>query len=136
MAKNRKTLSVGVVGFRTDDTTNDLSSDDGYDNISVLKDLGEMNMDGFNELRPKLVSSKTDAGDAVSAIVVATQLMDKGTQLKSGAPGKYIRKIMLITDGQGTIEDDNIEVRLDKIMNMSLSEPARAYSHDHHAIQP
>ncbi|KAI9050071.1 hypothetical protein LZ554_006216 [Drepanopeziza brunnea f. sp. 'monogermtubi'] len=109
MAKNRKNLSVGVVGFRTDETDNPLSDDDGYDNITVLKQLGEMDMPSYEELRPKLVSSGTDAGDAISAIVVAAQLMDEGTRLKSGGQAKFVRKIVLVTDGQGRIEDDNIE---------------------------
>ncbi len=109
MSANRKTWTVGVLGFRTDETQNDLVND-GYDNICVLKDLGPMDFTSLEELRPKIVSNETEAGDAISAIVVAIEMIHKHTTLKTGKPAKVTRKLILLTDGQGNIEDDNIDV--------------------------
>ncbi|KAI6246142.1 ATP-dependent DNA helicase II subunit 2 [Erysiphe necator] len=100
MATNRSTLSVGVIAFRTDNTLNPLASE-GYENISILKSLGKMEMADVEEIRSKLIPSSTETGDAISAIVVAIAEIIKFTQLKSGRPGKFKRKIVLITDGQG-----------------------------------
>lgn len=111
MSANRVTWRVGVIGFRTDDTDNPQGADEGYENISILQPIGQMDIPALEDLRAKLVSSETEVGDAVSAIAVATQLMDEATQLKTGKPGKYTRKIFVLTDGQGSIDEENIEVR-------------------------
>ncbi|CZT02065.1 related to ATP-dependent DNA helicase II, 80 kDa subunit (KU autoantigen protein P86) [Rhynchosporium agropyri] len=109
MSANRATLSVGVVGFRTDETDNPLDGDGEYENICVLKELGLMDIPALESLRSKIHSSNTEVGDAVSAIIVAIDLMDKYTVLKTGKPAKFARKIVLVTDGQGGIDDDNID---------------------------
>ena len=116
LAGNKTTWGVGIIGLRTDDTDNPLeSTSDEYDNIAVLKPLGPIEISHLNDLKKKLVSSDTDKGDAVSAIVLAVHLIDEFTTLKSGKPGKYTRKIVLLTDGQGQIEDDDIAGIADKI---------------------
>ncbi|PBP26561.1 putative ATP-dependent DNA helicase II subunit 2 [Diplocarpon rosae] len=109
MAENKTTRRVGVVGFRTDETNNSLSGEAEYENISVLKNLGAVDTASLKELRSKIVSSKSEAGDAVSAVVIAIQLIKEHTTLKTGKPGKFDRKIVLVTDGQGSIEDDDIQ---------------------------
>jgi ATP-dependent DNA helicase 2 subunit 2 len=110
MISNRTTAGVGVIGFRTDDTENDLaeSDPDAYSNISVLKPLGPMTMSDLKDLQHRVKPSDTYAGDAVSAVVVGIQLIERFTTLKSGKPGKFTRKIVLLTDGQGPLEDDDI----------------------------
>ncbi|KAI1003177.1 ATP-dependent DNA helicase II subunit 2 [Podosphaera aphanis] len=113
MATNRSTLSVGVIAFRTDETINSLG--DGYENISILAPLGVMNIPTLNKLRPKLIPSQTSEGDAISALVVAIAEMEDFTRLKSGKPGKYIRKIILFTDGEGFIDNDESDEIVDKI---------------------
>tara|TARA_R110002033_G_scaffold80653_1_gene131691 strand:+ start:152 stop:601 length:450 start_codon:yes stop_codon:yes gene_type:complete len=110
MSTNRVGLSVGVIGFRTDETDNPLEGDGEYENICVLKPLGTMDIPSLEDLRSKIHSSSTEMGDAVSAIVLAIDLIEKFTTLKSGKPAKSARKIVLVTDGQGGIDDDNIEV--------------------------
>ncbi|CAL3964795.1 unnamed protein product [Diplocarpon coronariae] len=109
MAESKTTWRVGVVGFRTDETNNPLSGETEYENISVLKQLGTIDIANLRELRPKIVSSDSEAGDAVSAVVVAIQLIKEHTTLKTGKPGKFTRKIVLLTDGKGSIEDDDIQ---------------------------
>ncbi|KAK5990007.1 ATP-dependent DNA helicase II subunit 2 [Cladobotryum mycophilum] len=103
VAANRKTLCVGVVGLRTDETENPLSGDDGYENISVLQPLGPMTMTSLKNLQPLIKPSSTTFGDAISAIVIAVDLIDKHTK-----KNKWIRKIYLITDGQGSLDPEDI----------------------------
>lgn len=111
MTANRTTAGVGVIGFRTDDTENELAETDpeAYANISVLKPLGPMDMSSLKDLQNKIKPSETEQGDAVSAIVVGIQLIEKFTTLKTGKPGKFARKIVVVTDGQGPLEDDDID---------------------------
>jgi ATP-dependent DNA helicase 2 subunit 2 len=110
MAANRVTLTVGVVGFRTDETNNMLAADneEEYANISVLKEMGPISIPDLKDLQEKSRPSETSDGDAVSAIAVAAQMLRKHTELKSGKPGKYKRKIVLLTDGQGLISDEDL----------------------------
>jgi len=89
-------------------------------NISVLKDLGPVQVEHFSSLREKVVTNETEDGDAISAVVVAIDMIEKFTTLKSGLPGKFGRKIVLLTDGQGNIEDEGDDIkdiakRLDEI---------------------
>jgi len=112
VAANRKTLHVGVVGLRTDETSHALA-EDGYDNISVLKEMGTMTMSSLRDLQGKIKPSSTWTGDAISAIVVAVDMIEKLTKKL-----KYIRKIYLVTDGQGAIDAEDIE-EIAKRMNGS-----------------
>ncbi|KAL2074790.1 hypothetical protein VTL71DRAFT_8569 [Oculimacula yallundae] len=115
MSANRVTLNVGVIGFRTDETDNPLDGDGEYDNICVLKELGPMDIPSLESLRSKIQSSNTEVGDAVSAIVLGIDIIDKYTVLKTGKPAKFARKIVLVTDGQGGIDDDNIDSISEKL---------------------
>lgn len=103
VAANRKTLCVGVVGLRTDETNNKLPEDSGYDNISVLQELGPMTMSSLRSLQSAIAPSKTRSGDAISAIVVAVDMMDTFTKKL-----KWVRKIIMITDGRGELDADDI----------------------------
>ncbi|PHH89096.1 hypothetical protein CDD83_6639 [Cordyceps sp. RAO-2017] len=103
VAANRKTLCVGVVGLRTDETSNKLQADDGYENISVLQELGQMTMTNLRSLQSSIVPSSSSSGDAISAIVVAVDMIDTFTKKL-----KWIRKVVLITDGQGQLDADDI----------------------------
>ncbi|KJZ71793.1 ATP-dependent DNA helicase II subunit 2 [Hirsutella minnesotensis 3608] len=103
VAANRKTLCVGVIGLRTDETSNKLQEDDGYENITVLQELGQMTMSSLRTLRASIVPSSSLAGDAISAIVVAVDMIDAFTKKL-----KWVRKIVLITDGQGDMDADDV----------------------------
>jgi ATP-dependent DNA helicase 2 subunit 2 len=108
--------SIGVIGFRTDKTKNVLArDDDSYRNISILKELGPMEMSHLRDLQTKIQPNETDEADAVSAIVVAIKVMEDFTMLKTGKPGKFKRKIVLLTDGEGAIEDADIDPIAQKI---------------------
>lgn len=104
VSANRKTLCVGVVGLRTDETSNKLQEDDGYENISVLQELGPMTTSSLRALRGSIKPSKTWSGDAVSSIVVAVDMINTFTKKL-----KWIRKIYLVTDGQGALDADDVE---------------------------
>jgi ATP-dependent DNA helicase 2 subunit 2 len=115
MATGKVSSSVGIVGCRTDGTDNPLQREgEEYQSITVLKPLGPMTVSQLSEIRQKIVPSETEMGDVVSGVVLAIDMIDKFTILKSGKPGKYARKIVLLTDGQGEIDDD-IESIADKI---------------------
>jgi ATP-dependent DNA helicase 2 subunit 2 len=103
VSANRKTLCVGVVGLRTDETKNKLDEGDGYENISVLQELGPMTMSSLKSLQPLIHPSKTSSGDAISAIVIAVDMIETFTKKL-----KWIRKIVLVTDGQGGLDADDI----------------------------
>lgn len=104
VSANRKTLCVGVVGLRTDTSNNKLQDDEGYENISVLQELGPITMSSLRTLQTLVEPSSTAGGDAISAIVVAVDLMDTFTKKL-----KWIRKIVLVTDGQGPMDADDID---------------------------
>lgn len=103
VASNRKTLCVGVVGLRTDETNNKLQEDDGYENLAVLQELGPMSMSSLRSLQNSIKPSTTWAGDAISAIVLAVDMIDVFTKKL-----KWNRKIVLVTDGQGAIDGDDL----------------------------
>ena len=103
VAANRKTLCVGAVGLRTDETSNKLQEDSGYENISVLQELGQMTMSNLRSFQSSLKPSETLSGDAISAIVVAVDMIDTFTKKL-----KWIRKIVLITDGRGELDADDL----------------------------
>jgi ATP-dependent DNA helicase 2 subunit 2 len=112
---------------------------DGYKNISVrasidncayavtadftevLKPLGPMEMDHLAELRRKITPNETNRGDAISAIVLAVHMISGFTTLRSGKPGKYTRKIVLLTDGQGIMEDEDLESISQRINECDIS---------------
>ncbi|KAI1500683.1 putative Ku family DNA helicase [Biscogniauxia marginata] len=99
VAASRKTWNVGVIGVRTDETNNPLQDEeDGYDNISVLQELGPMNMTGLRKLQRHIKPSDSDTGDTVSAVVLAVDMIEKFTKKL-----KYNRKIILVTDGMSPI---------------------------------
>ncbi|UNI14090.1 ATP-dependent DNA helicase yku80 [Purpureocillium takamizusanense] len=103
ISANRKTLCVGVLGLRTDETCNTLQDDDGYENISVLRELGQMTMPGLRSLQAAIKPSKSWSGDAISAIVVAVDMIDNLTKQL-----KYIRRVYLITDGRADMDADDV----------------------------
>ena len=104
VAASRKTWTVGVVGLRTDETRNSLQEDDGYENITVFKDIGPVIMSDLKELQEVIKPNETSNGDAVSAIVVASEMIATYTKKL-----KYNRKIILVTDGQGPVDSDDLD---------------------------
>ncbi|RYP47782.1 hypothetical protein DL768_006191 [Monosporascus sp. mg162] len=104
VAASRKTWNVGVVGVRTDETNNPLQDDGGYDNISILQELGPVNLASLKNLQGKIKPSNTDSGDCISAIVLAVDMIEKFTKKL-----KYRRKIVLVTDGEAPVDGDDLD---------------------------
>lgn len=100
----RKTWCVGVIGLRTDETRNRYENDQGYNNITEILSLGPVALPQLNTLREALSPSTTIDGDAMSAVVVAGEMMAEFTKTN-----KWSRKIYLITDGQGAMDEDDVE---------------------------
>ncbi|KAK8246210.1 protein Ku80 [Phyllosticta capitalensis] len=99
----RKTLHIGVVGLRTDETVHLLDNEEGYEHISTLQPLGQILMPEVRELRDKIRPSNTNKGDAISALVVAMEMISKHCRQL-----KYIRRIVLITNGRGSLDPDDL----------------------------
>ena len=108
LSENRASDLVGVLAFRTDDTVHQLALEE-YPNISIVKPMGSVNMSHLRELRNDIKSSNTNEGDAISAVVVAIDLIQKATLLISGKPGKYKRTVVVLTDGQGPMDRDGLD---------------------------
>ena len=101
VATDRKTATLGVIGLRTSGTNNELDSEESFEHISVLQEIGQLLLPGLKELQQSISVHTTDEGDAVSAIVIAIQMITKYTKKL-----KYKRKIVLVTDGRGHLDDD------------------------------
>lgn len=107
IATGRKTNMVGVVGLRTDGTHNVLQSEEDYQHISVLQPIAQILMPQVRKLREDLIVSKTNFGDATSAIIIAIQMIAE--QCKKL---QYIRRIVLVTDARAHMHTDDLaEIR-------------------------
>ncbi|KAH8664991.1 SPOC like C-terminal domain-containing protein [Tricladium varicosporioides] len=121
MAAERKTGGLGIIGLRNDNTDVPLEEPEGYEHIAVLKELGLIDMSQLPALKRAIVPSSTDAGDAISAIIVAVDMIGKFTMLKSGKPGKFTRKIVLVTTGGGPLLDaDDLDDVVSKINELDI----------------
>ncbi|KAK3044976.1 ATP-dependent DNA helicase II subunit 2, partial [Coniosporium uncinatum] len=110
VATGRKTIYAGVIGLRTDGTDDELGSEEAFEHISVLKPLGQILMPDIRQLRDDLRPSKTSEGDAISALVVAIQMI--ATHCKKL---KYTRRIILVTDGKGAMDAEDLSDIIKKI---------------------
>jgi ATP-dependent DNA helicase 2 subunit 2 len=112
---SRATWTVGVIGLRTDQTDNDLQDDEAYSHISIMQPLGAMKMHDLRLLQDAIKASRTEAGDAVSAIIIAIEMIMKFTSNAKGQPLKYARKIILMTNGRGPIDADDLDEVVKKL---------------------
>lgn len=106
---SRTTWAVGVVGLRTDETENPLKEDESYVHISAMQPLGPMKMPQLRRLQDSIKVNMTDTGDAISAIIVAIEMIMIFTKNPKGQPLKYARKIVLMTNGRGHMDPDDID---------------------------
>ncbi|KAI9822026.1 MAG: ATP-dependent DNA helicase II subunit 2 [Thelocarpon impressellum] len=104
VATGRKTATVGVLGLRTDGTANELGGEESFQHISVLQPISQLLMSNLRELRSKIRLSGTDSGDAISALVIAIQMIATYTKKL-----KYKRKIVLITNGREAMDTDDMD---------------------------
>lgn len=110
VAASRKTWTIGVLGLRADETRHALQEEEGYENIAVLQDIGPMTMTSLKQLQSSIVPSNTDTGDAISAVVVAVDMI--ATFAKHL---KYKKRVYLITDGTSPMDGDDLEDITSKI---------------------
>ncbi|KAK5728167.1 ATP-dependent DNA helicase yku80 [Elasticomyces elasticus] len=103
IATGRKTAMAGIVGLRTDGTRHDLGDEDEYAHVTVFQGIGQVLMSHVRRLRNELVVSSTEGGDAISALVVAIQMIAKECKKL-----KYERKIVLVTDARGPMQADDL----------------------------
>ncbi|GAB7351256.1 hypothetical protein MBLNU459_g1680t1 [Dothideomycetes sp. NU459] len=103
VATERKTAHVAVIGLRTDESQNELDNEEAYYHISILKGLGQMLMPDVRRLRDELKPSQTNGGDAISALIIAIQLISSHCRKL-----QYQRRIVLVTDGRGVMDADDI----------------------------
>ncbi|KAF3059626.1 ATP-dependent DNA helicase II subunit 2 [Daldinia childiae] len=117
VAASRKTWTVGVVGVRTDETVNPLQEQvgEGYENISILQELGPMNLTSLRDLQGLIKPNDTDTGDSISAIIVAVDMIEKFTKKL-----KYKRKVILVTDGEGPVDPDDLDDISSKIKECGI----------------
>ena len=80
-----------------------------------------MELEHLPDLQSKITPGSTNAGDAISAIVLAVQLITEFTTLKSGKLGAFARKIVLLTDGQGMMDDQGIEQIANRINECGIT---------------
>lgn len=111
----RKTWCVGVIGLRTDETNNKYM-EGGYENISVLQDLGPVALPDMKKLKATLLPSESMTGDAMSAIIIANEMIVEFTK-----KNKWDRKVYLVTDGQGAIDGDDIEDIANRINEIGIT---------------
>lgn len=113
----RKTWCVGVVGLRTDETDNKyMEGEDGYEHISMLQDLGPVALPDMKRLKTRLIPSNSISGDAMSAIIVANEMIVDFTK-----KNKWDRKVYLITDGQGAIFEDHVDAIATRINEIGIT---------------
>ena len=110
VATDRKTAHVGVIALKTDDSSNELDSEEAYQHISVLQDLKQTLMPDVRRLREQLRPSATEGGDVLSALVIAIQMIT--THCKQL---QYVRRIVLVTNGHGTMDVSDVESITSKI---------------------
>jgi ATP-dependent DNA helicase 2 subunit 2 len=117
VAASRKTWTIGVIGLRTDETNNsqDENGLEGYEHISVLKEIGPMSMTTLRELQGEIKVSKTKQGDAISAIVIGITMIQEFTKKL-----KYNRKIILVTDGKGAMDAESLEDVSEKLNDTGI----------------
>ncbi|KAH7135668.1 ATP-dependent DNA helicase-like protein II [Dendryphion nanum] len=114
----RKTALIGVVGYRTDETNlNGALGDDeeGYSNVHVLSHPKQFLLPDIRELKTHLKPSNTNDGDVISALAAAIALIDGATSGKAGNPLKYDRQIIIVTDGKGYMDTDDLDQIIQKI---------------------
>ena len=103
VATGRKTALAAVVGLRTDGTENLLDSEEDYGHITIFQELSQILMPQLRKLRNDLVVSSTEAGDAISALIVAIQMIAQTCKKL-----QYQRKIVMVTDARGAMQVDDL----------------------------
>ncbi|KAK6510326.1 ATP-dependent DNA helicase II subunit 2 [Arthrobotrys conoides] len=117
VSNGRKTDTIAVVGFRTDGSDNSLfRNDENYSNISILSPMSQFLMPQIRGLKKLLAPSSTDQGDGISALVVALDIIEKYCKRL-----KYIRNVVLLTNGTGDFDFDGINDIIGQIKEQKIN---------------
>ncbi|KAL5003782.1 ATP-dependent DNA helicase II subunit 2 [Aspergillus recurvatus] len=110
VATGRKTAMLGVIGLKTDGTDNELGDESHFSHLSVLSEIKQFLMSDIRELGEQIKPSSVDKGDAISALILAIQMII--THCKKL---KWKRKIVLITNGMGRMNSENLDDIVSKV---------------------
>ncbi|KAF3929000.1 hypothetical protein ABW19_dt0208141 [Dactylella cylindrospora] len=117
VSNGRKTDTIAVVGFRTASSDNSLvQNDENYENISILSPMGQFLMPQIRVLQSTLRPSRTEKGDGISALVVAIDIIEKYCKRL-----KYIRNIVLLTNGNGSYDFDGFDDIVAQIKDQGIN---------------
>ncbi|KAL3442518.1 SPOC like C-terminal domain-containing protein [Aspergillus insuetus] len=116
VATGRKTAMLGVIGLKTTNTSHELEDDAYFSNISVLSGIKQFLMPDLRQLGDEIKASTTDKGDAISALILAIQMII--THCKKL---KWKRKIVLITNAMGRMSGENLGDIVSKIQEDNIS---------------
>lgn len=115
VSTDRKTALMGVVGLGTDKTGNQMEEDDAYKHISILQPIQQFKMPELRRLSEQLRASNTDNRDALSAIIIAVDMITQHCKKL-----KYVKKIVLVTNGTGQIDGDDVDAVAQQINNNDI----------------
>ncbi|KAF2237231.1 putative Ku family DNA helicase [Viridothelium virens] len=115
VATGRKTAQIGVIALRSDETNHDLSGEEGYQHISILQPISQILMTNLRDLRGLIKSSNTENGDALSALVIAIQMIASHCKKL-----QYVRQIVLVTNGRGAMDTDDLPDIAKKLLEDSI----------------
>ena len=101
VSTGRKTIMLAVIGLGTEETQNELGHEEGYHHISVLQPISQIMMPDLRKLDALIKPSNTDDRDAVSAIIIAIQMISNHCK-----KNKWKRKIVVVTNGSGVMDVD------------------------------
>ncbi|OJJ03536.1 hypothetical protein ASPVEDRAFT_737011 [Aspergillus versicolor CBS 583.65] len=103
VSTGRKTAMLGVIGLKTDGTSNELQDESHFSHISVFSEIKQFLMPDIRQLAEQIKPSNGDKGDAISALILAIQMII--THCKKL---KWKRRIVLITNGMGRMNSENL----------------------------
>lgn len=105
---------VGVVLFGTEETDNPLE-DHGYENISVLRDIGTPDLDLLRDI--EAIAPNKASGDFIDALIVG---MDMLINYPNKAK-KPINRIYLVTNAAGEVNKDELKVVLEQFKKLETA---------------
>jgi ATP-dependent DNA helicase 2 subunit 2 len=104
VSTGRKTAMVGVVALGSNATNNNMENEAGYEHISVVTKISQILMPELRAMPDALKASNTDNRDALSGVIIGVDMI-----MQHCRHLKYKKKIVLVTNGTGNMDDDDIE---------------------------
>eukprot|EP00011_Vannellida_sp_DIVA3-517-6-12_P007195 CAMPEP_0114621812 /NCGR_PEP_ID=MMETSP0168-20121206/9418_1 /TAXON_ID=95228 ORGANISM="Vannella sp., Strain DIVA3 517/6/12" /NCGR_SAMPLE_ID=MMETSP0168 /ASSEMBLY_ACC=CAM_ASM_000044 /LENGTH=721 /DNA_ID=CAMNT_0001833015 /DNA_START=11 /DNA_END=2176 /DNA_ORIENTATION=- len=105
---------VGVVLFGTEETDNPLQ-DHGYENISVLRDIGTPDLDLLRDV--EAIGPSKESGDFIDALIVGMDMLINHPNKAK----KPINRIYLVTNAAGEVNKDELKVVLQQFKKLETA---------------